>query len=893
MMWVRMKFGREEWVFLSVYAPGTERGEDERDVFWEDLNEVLERFDPRVNVVLMGDMNARVGDECVEGVVGRWGVPGRNESGERLLEVCMEKELVIGNTWFRKEERNKYTWVRVANGRVVERACMDFIIVTKRVAGRLIDVHVYRGVAGGVSDHFLVEGKLRVRWGRGGERPNRSVREVIKVEELQKREKRVEYEERIYGEWERVKDSQAQDVEEEWGKFKKSILSVAREVCGVRKVGGGVRKGAEWWNEECRVAVEEKKSAYGRWLQVRDEDGYERYKEKRSRARRVIREAKREADVRWGERLSRDVQENGKMLWKEVKRLKKEGSGSERRVKGENGQVIEEEKEVRMRWKRHFEELLNVTGEGEVDVVAVGRERPMGMMGRMNEGRINAEEVRRAVSEMKSGKAAGLDECRVECLKCGGEAMIEWLVRLLNLCFEKGRVPVEWKDACIVPLYKGKGDRAECGNYRGISLLSVVGKVYGRVLIGRIRKGTGGSIDDVQGSFRCGRSCVDQIFAVRQLCEKTIGKGKVVYMAFMDLEKAYDRVDREALWKVLYMYGVGGRLLHAVKSMYEGGRACVRVGSEVSEWFDVKVGVRQGCVMSPWLFNVYMDGVVREVYARTRGVGVNLLNEAGERWVLSMLLFADDTVLVADSEEKLQCLVTEFGRVCKRRKLKVNVGKSKVLRCSNEGACGRMHIQLEGEEMEQVGAFKYLGSHIAEDGSMDVEVNHRVKEAGKMLGGMKQVWKKREVGINVKKKLYECCAVPTTVYGAETWSMKAGDKRKLNVFEMKCLRSMCGVTRWDRLRNEEVRRRTGVYRELGAKVEQMGLKWFGHMERMEEGRLTKQVMKAEVEGRRPRGRPRLGWNETVKMSLSARGVSMEEARVSAQDRGAWREIVNR
>ena len=85
-------------------------------------------------------------------------------------------------------------------------------------------------------------------------------------------------------------------------------------------------------------------------------------------------------------------------------------------------------------------------------------------------------------------------------------------------------------------------------------------------------------------------------------------------MHFLDLEKAYDRVDRDAMWNVLRLYGIDGRLLRGVRSLYVGSKACVRVGNE-GEWFPVRVGLRQGCVMSLWLFNLYIDGVVREVNA--------------------------------------------------------------------------------------------------------------------------------------------------------------------------------------------------------------------------------------------------------------------------------------
>ena len=113
----------------------------------------------------------------------------------------------------------------------------------------------------------------------------------------------------------------------------------------------------------------------------------------------------------------------------------------------------------------------------------------------------------------------------------------------------------------------------------------------------------------------------------------------------MDLEKAHDTIDRHGMWPMLRLYGVGGKLLNAVQSFYKDRRTCVRVGNDVSERFPVNVGLRQGCVMSPWLFNVYMDGVVREVNVRVLWKGQELLNANGDRFEIIKLLFADDTTL--------------------------------------------------------------------------------------------------------------------------------------------------------------------------------------------------------------------------------------------------------
>ncbi len=127
-----------------------------------------------------------------------------------------------------------------------------------------------------------------------------------------------------------------------------------------------------------------------------------------------------------------------------------------------------------------------------------------------------------------------------------------------------------------------------------------------------------------------------------------ISKRKKLYAAFMDLEKAYDRVDWLALWEVLKIYGVRRKLLSVIKSSYEEASTCVKISGETSEHFKIKVGLRQGCVMSPWLSNIYMDGVMREMKGRVGEAGVRMYAE-GRKWVLNSILFADDTALIAEN----------------------------------------------------------------------------------------------------------------------------------------------------------------------------------------------------------------------------------------------------
>ena len=140
--------------------------------------------------------------------------------------------------------------------------------------------------------------------------------------------------------------------------------------------------------------------------------------------------------------------------------------------------------------------------------------------------------------------------------------------------------------------------------------------------------------------------------------------------------------------------------------------------------------------------------------------------------------------------------------------------------------------------------------------------------------------------------MYERVNLPTTLCGAAEWGMRSAERRKVNVLEMKCLRSLVGMLRFNRVRNEEVRRRAGIQRELASRVDQRVLRWFGHVERMDEYRMARRVLMAEVSGGRVGGTPRLGWMDGVKVALGNRGMTVEAARQCAKDRKEWRALVH-
>ena len=191
------------------------------------------------------------------------------------------------------------------------------------------------------------------------------------------------------------------------------------------------------------------------------------------------------------------------------------------------------------------------------------------------------------------------------------------------------------------------------------------------------------------------------------------------------------------------------------------------------------------------------------------------------------------------------------------------------MRCSRYG---------NGGLLEEVDCFKYLWSQVAADRGCERDMVQRMNEVYRAWGALKSVLSNRALGIKAKNCLYKGVFVPPALCGAEAWGMRSAERRKVNVLEMKCLRSLVGVLRMDRVRNEEVRRRAGIEWDLASRADQRVLRWFGHVERTDEYRIARRVLMAEVSEGRVRQRRRLSWMDDVKVALLNRGMTVEAAR---------------
>jgi hypothetical protein len=326
------------------------------------------------------------------------------------------------------------------------------------------------------------------------------------------------------------------------------------------------------------------------------------------------------------------------------------------------------------------------------------------------------EEVKIAISNLKRGKAVGIDGIMNEVFKYGGENVAYYVWKLFDFLFTDEQFPMEWSRGIIVPIFKGGPPEFKCdpNKYRGITLLSIVGKTYTGVLNRRLNNWIEDNdiLADEQAGFRRERSTTDQIFILTEII--IARRPKKTFVAFIDIAKAYDRVWRDGLWYKLTQSGIKGKLWRILKNIYKRVESAVNLGQDITDFFTIDVGLRQGCLLSPILFDLFLNDLVKELNALGKGV------KCGNKKV-TILLFADDIALIANSKEDLEFLLEFTFEFSKKWRFKFNYDKCAVIEfdnkdhepfvygnCTDICTCGH-HYRFGKNLIMQVVMYKYLG----------------------------------------------------------------------------------------------------------------------------------------------------------------------------------------
>jgi hypothetical protein len=325
-----------------------------------------------------------------------------------------------------------------------------------------------------------------------------------------------------------------------------------------------------------------------------------------------------------------------------------------------------------------------------------------------------------------------------------------------------------------------------------------------------------------QNGFRKGRSCIDCIFSASQIIEKHREFNIPTYIAFIDLKKkAFVPVDRDKLWTIMSSKGIPTHLITAIQNTYMENIIRVNAGNEISE--DTKVitqWVRQGCPLSPVLFNLYLDEVIKIWLQKLK------LSKYFKELIFNTLLFADDQLVIADTEDNLQRVVYLLCSISKEYNLEIATSKTKVFVSIGTDHL-RANIIINDETLYQVSQFKYLGCSISYQFSNDVEL--KLAKFLQLIGTIKRTIF-RKVRKETILKLY-ILVLPTFFYGSENWTLTASQNRRIEAAEMKLLRPLAGHALNDHKTNDSIRHELQTECILDKKNEYRR-NWLLHLQRM-------------------------------------------------------------
>lgn len=854
-MRLRIKHSMGVVSLVSIYAPTNVSDVSVREAFYAQLQSVVDGCPGRDTLLVLGDFNAQTGmdRDGYEACVGPHGSGTRCQNGSMLLDFAKGRGLRVAGSWFQRPESHRWTFYSNAGGTPRE---IDHILVNGR--WRLLhNCRVYQSAQFFNADHRLIIATLKLRI--KSKRMPRSGQLKLDLDSL--KDARVA-EEFALGLGEGLRDlGDSDDPEVLWGGFKTTTLEVAG-----RCLGTPCRARKSFVSAETLDIIEKSRRA-------RLDGRAELSRELRRATVRSLRMDK-EAHVRGVcDRVEHHLwSSDSRPAYRGIRELRSSKSAPRSAtIKAANGDLLTETSEVGARWAGYFERLYQADPPSSelhcCETVPLIANPP-----------INCEpptlvETQAAVKQLKSGKAAGVCGIAAELLKGGGEAVILSLHAVLCSAWNTGVIPTDWKKGIIVPIWKGKGDRQDCNNYRGVTLLSVPGKVLARVILGRIRQQLLAHQRPEQSGFTPKKSAIDRILALRVLCERKREFRQGLLAAYVDLRKAFDSVNRDALWRILSLRGVSPELVNLISELYSGTVSAVKCGGTISDFFPVNSGVRQGCVLAPTLFNACMDWVLGRV-SESSGCGAAFGDVR-----ISDLDFADDAVIFAETLGVLTEALETLSDEAEPLGLSVSWVKTKIQAFNDILGDAVESIPVNGIDVELTERFTYLGSDIHVSTSCVPEVKRRLGCAwGAMDSLNRGVWRSRYLSRMTKVRVFRCLVLPVLLYGCETWTLTGDLSRRLDAFGTMSLRRILGYHWSDFISNDQLLRETKM-RHVTCIIRERQLQLYGHVARFSEADPAHQVLSCrDPRGwRRPTGRPPLSWLRQVDRYLGELGMGRATA----------------
>jgi len=860
---------------VQCYAPTNDKDEETKEDFYNRLQDTLDKTREKDVTILMGDFNAKIGSENKDypETLGREGLGTMNENGEFFSDFCARNKFVIGGSIFPHKRIHKATWL---SPDLHTENQIDHICIRQKFRRSMQDVRVQRG-ADAASDHHLVVTKLKLKLKKNHAR--NKARDRFNTNFLSERataEKFAVTVKNKYQVLQEILEDDETNICTAWQHIKETWINSCEEVLGKKR-----RQHQQWISHDTLKKVETRKQKKAEINNSRTRAAKAAAQVEYTTANKNVKQSVKADKRKFIENLADEAEEasqkgNMKELYDTTKKLTGKYNKADRPIKDKEGNTLTTTEDQTKRWAEHFHELLNRPAPTNppniqpADPLTINCENP------------SKDEIKAAIKKIKNGKAAGPDNVPGEAIKGEVETSVNMLYHLFKKVWDAEEVPQEWKDGYIVKLPK-KGDLRECKNYRGITLLSVPAKVFNRIILERLKEAIDKHLREEQAGFRKDRSCTDQIATLRIIVEQSIEWNSSLYINFVDYEKAFDSLDRNTLWQILYHYGVPSKFVNLIRNMYENTTDRVIHGGQMSEPFHITTGVRQGCILSPFLFSLAIDWIMTQtVHGNNNGIQWTLWKQ------LNDLDFADDLALLSHSKQQMQDKTTELDTISSKTGLKIHQGKTKVLKIKSTSSDP---INIRGEQLHEVNSFTYLGSVINDQGGTDQDVQARIQKARTAFAMLKNIWQSRKISQKTKLRIFNTNVKAVLLYGSETWRIINSVTKTLQTFINRCLRRILNLRWSDRVSNIELWETTSQER-IDLTILRRKWRWIGHTLRKPPSNITRQALSWNPQGKRKRGRPRNTWRRDLEAELRTANSTWSGAVRDAQDRTRWRAVVD-
>lgn len=827
----------ETWSIIQAYAP-TEANKKEELSKIDDFFEILQSADQYIgkNIIVMGDFNGKIGlrKPGEEHIIGSSSYGVRSRNGNKLVNYALQNKLTILNSCYTRKPNKKWTWIS-PNGNY--RNEIDFILSNKPKC--FSNTHVLNQFNFN-TDHRMVRASLKtlpVKKSRRNYKNNKLIPMPENFENLQNNLSSALSEQ----------DTMQGTVKE---KYYTLINNLIREVSKCKSKNKTL-------SEESEKLLEQRKQLL---LSKKDKDTKNKITELSKKIRDQIRK-----DI--SQKRNKTIQEHISKTGGVKKAYKKLMNKKDWMIhlKGKNSILT-----------RNREQIIKVAAEFYRNLYKSSRKNQNTAE---NENTICNEEplpeillseTIAAIKSQKNDKAPGPDQISNEMLKAAMPVIAPRLTEIFNEIIETEIIPEDWTKSTITLIYK-KGDKSDIGNYRPISIMSNIYKVFSKILLSRISKILDENQPKEQAGFRSKFSTIDHIYTVKQILEKFKEYNCVYYLGFIDYNKAFDSLEHDAIWRSLRLQGVHGKIINILKSIYSKTYACVKLDKK-SEEFPVERGVRQGDPISPKLFSAVLEMVFRNLEWENEGLNIN-----GEK--LNHLRFADDLVLFSDCPKKLENMIQRLSDESAKVGLTMNTNKTKIMTNSEE-----KEIKVNETIIEYVNEYVYLGHLLATKDCMTREIDRRVTNTWKKYWSLSEIMKNKHVPIKDKRKVFDTCILPCLTYASQTWALTGKNLATLRTCQNSMERSVVGVKLRDRVKLQNIREIT-KFKKVDKLIKQQKWRWAGHMVRENIEKWSKKVTEwYPRDKKRNRGRQSKRWDDDISGLVGKMWTRL------ARDREVWKSL---